>query len=147
MQRRDKVVLQKIINAIDVGLKVFNNISMEKFLNDDGMKLSMSMTIIRIGELVKNLSEEFRQKNSQIEWKAIAGFRDIAAHKYETLRMRDVYDTIKNELPELKLQIEKILEKKLKITPHSRRFFLCKNKFCDRIEKKFWSDKDERRKN
>ena len=110
MQRRDRVVLQKIINAIDVGLKVFNNISMEKFLNDDGMKLSMSMTIIRIGELVKNLSEEFRQKNSEIEWKAIAGFRDIAAHKYETLRMRDVYDTIKNELPELKSQIEKILE-------------------------------------
>ena len=110
MQRRDRVVLQKIINAIEVGLKVFGNISLEKFLNDDGMKLSMSMTIIRIGELVKNLSEEFRQKNSEIEWKAIAGFRDIAAHKYETLRMRDVYDTIKNELPELKLQIEKILE-------------------------------------
>ena len=110
MQRRDKVVLQKIIEAADVGLKVFNDISLEKFLIDDGMKLSMSMTIIRIGELVKNLSEEFRQKNSQIEWKAIAGFRDIAAHKYETLRMRDVYDTIKNELPELKSQIEKILE-------------------------------------
>lgn len=110
MQRSDRIILQKIINATDVGLKVFNNISLEKFLIDDGMKLSMSMTIIRIGELVKNLSEEFRQKNSQIEWKAIAGFRDIAAHKYETLRMRDVYDTIKNELPELKLQIEKILE-------------------------------------
>ena len=110
MQRRDRIILQKIINAADVGLKVFNNISLEKFLLDDGMKLSMSMTIIRIGELVKNLSEEIRQKNSQIEWKAIAGFRDIAAHKYDTLRMRDVYDTIKFELPELKLQIEKILE-------------------------------------
>ena len=110
MQRRDRIILQKIINAADVGLKVFNNISLEKFLLDDGMKLSMSMTIIRIGELVKNLSEEIRQKNSQIEWKAIAGFKDIAAHKYDTLRMRDVYDTIKFELPELKLQIEKILE-------------------------------------
>ena len=110
MQRSDRIILQKIINAADVGLKVFNNISREKFLIDDGMKLAMSMTIIRIGELVKNLSEEFRKKNSQIEWKAIAGFRDIAAHKYDTLRMRDVYDTIKFELPELKLQIEKILE-------------------------------------
>ena len=111
MQRSERIILQKIIDVVDVGLKVFNNISQEKFLNDDGMKLAMSMTIIRIGELVKNLSEEVRQKNSAIEWKAIAGFRDIAAHKYETLRMRDVYDTIKNELPELKLQVEKILEK------------------------------------
>lgn len=90
MQRRDKIILQKIVRAIEVGLKVFNNISMENFLNDDGMKLSMSMTIIRIGELVKNLSAEIRQENSQIEWKAIAGFRDIAAHNYDALRMRDV---------------------------------------------------------
>ncbi len=94
---------------MEVGLKVFNNISLENFLNDDGMKLSMSMTVIRIGELVKNLSEKIREKNPQVEWKAIAGFRDIAAHKYDTLRMRDVYATIKNELPELKIQIEKIL--------------------------------------
>ena len=110
MQRSDRIILQKIIDAAKVGLKVFNNISLENFLNDDGMKLSMSMTIIRIGELVKNLSEEIREKNPQIEWKAIAGFRDIAAHKYDTLRMRDVYATIKNDLPELKAQIEKILE-------------------------------------
>ena len=109
MQRSDRIILQKLLNAIDIGLKVFNNISLEKFLNDDWMKLAMSMTIIRIGELVKNLSEEIRKKNTEIEWKAIAGFRDIAAHKYDTLRMRDVYATIKNELPELRAQIKKIL--------------------------------------
>ena len=109
MQRSDKIIFQKIIDAVEVGLKVFNNISLENILNDDGMKLSMSMTVIRIGELVKNLSEKIREKNPQVEWKAIAGFRDIAAHIYDTLRMRDVYATIKNELPELKIQIEKIL--------------------------------------
>ncbi len=109
MQHSDKIILRKIINAIEVGLKVFNDISLEKFLNDEGMKLSMAMTIIRIGELVKNLSEEIRKENSEIEWKSIAGFRDVVAHKYDTLRMRDVYTTIKYELPELKIQIEKIL--------------------------------------
>ena len=109
MQHRDKITLEKIIDAIEVGLKVFNDISLEKFLNDDGMKLSMAMTVIRVGELVKTLTMDFRAKNPQVEWKAIAGFRDIAAHKYDTLRMRDVYITIKNELPGLKEQIKKIL--------------------------------------
>ncbi len=108
MQHRDKITLEKIIDAIEVGLKIFNDISLEKFLNDDKMKLAMTMTVIRIGELVKSLTMEFREKNPQVEWKAIAGFWDIAAHKYDTLRMRDVYITIKNKLPELKLQIEKI---------------------------------------
>lgn len=110
MQRRDKIILQKIIEAADVGLKVFNNISLEKFLNDDGMKLSMSMTVIRIGELVKNLSSEFRIENSQIKWKAIAGFRDVIAHKYDIVDMESLYKTVSEDFPELKLQIEKILE-------------------------------------
>ena len=29
-----------------------------------------------------------------VPWKVITGFRDIAAHKYQTLRMEDVYETV-----------------------------------------------------
>lgn len=43
------------------------------------------------------------------EWKAIAGFRDIAAHKYQTLRMEDLYETVAADFPLLKEQIEQIL--------------------------------------
>lgn len=110
MQHRDKITLEKIINAIEEAPEVLGDVSEENFLQNKTLKLAMAMSVIRIGELVKNLTMEFREKNPQVEWKAIAGFRDIAAHKYDTLRMRDVYYTIKNELPELKKQIEKILE-------------------------------------
>ena len=68
------------------------------------------MSVIRIGELVKTLSAEFRQENSQVAWRDIAGFRDVAAHRYETLDFERVYISIKFELPELKSQIEKILK-------------------------------------
>lgn len=109
MQHRDKITLEKIIDAIEVGLKVFNDIPLEKFLNNDEMKLAMSMTIIRVGELVKTLTPKFRENQKQIAWRDIAGFRDIAAHKYDVIDMKLLHYTIKNELPELKLQIEKIL--------------------------------------
>lgn len=36
--------------------------------------------------------------------------RDITAHKYQTLRMEDVYNTIRTEFPILKKQIEAILQ-------------------------------------
>ena len=109
MQHRDKITLEKIINAIEEALEVFGDVSEENVLQSKTLKLAMAMSVIRVGELVKTLTPEFREKNPQVEWKAIAGFRDIAAHKYDTLRMRDVYITIKNELPELKEQIKKIL--------------------------------------
>ncbi len=70
-----------------------------------------AMIAIKIGEFVKNLTMEFRENYSEVSWKKVAGFRDIVAHRYETLEMESVYNTIKFSYPELKMQIEKILEK------------------------------------
>lgn len=47
-----------------------------------------------------------------VEWKAIAEMRDLAAHKYQTLRMEDVYNTAVEDFPVLKRQIEDILRQK-----------------------------------
>ena len=109
MRHRDRIVLLKIIEAIETGLKVFDDTPLEEFLKNDGMKLSMSMTVIRVGELVKTLTSEFRKKNSQVPWRDITGFRDVAAHKYEIIDMAEVYDTIQEDFPELKNKIVKDL--------------------------------------
>ena len=110
MQHSDRIILQKILNAIDVAEKILGDISQENFLKDEHMKLSMAMSVIRVGELVKNLNFEVRKENPQIPWRDIAGFRDVAAHKYDIIDMTELYDTAKNEFRELKTQIEKILE-------------------------------------
>ena len=39
--------------------------------------------------------------------------RDIAAHKYETLKMGDVYDVVKQDYPNLSAQITKILDNEI----------------------------------
>ena len=45
----------------------------------------------------------------KLAWKEIAGFRDIAAHKYQTLRMEDVYETAVTDFPDLQQKITRIL--------------------------------------
>ena len=45
-----------------------------------------------------------------VPWKEIAGFRDIAAHKYQTLRMEDVFETITVDFPALHQNLKDILE-------------------------------------
>lgn len=64
----------------------------EAFCEDEMLKRAVCMTVINIGELVKNLSDNCRNTHSRnthrgIPWKEITGFRDIAAHKYQTLCM------------------------------------------------------------
>ena len=111
MQRRDEIILQKICREIDLAIDFLGSCTIEEFLADEKTKHSVGMAAINIGELVKNLSQEFRQKYSEIAWRDAARFRDVVAHKYETLNMEDVYNTIKYDFPELKTEIEKILEK------------------------------------
>ena len=83
--------------------------SPEQFRQNEMLMRAVGMTVINIGELVKNLSDACRQTNPAIPWKAIAGFRDIAAHKYQTLRMEDVYETVVTDFPSLAVQIKSLL--------------------------------------
>jgi uncharacterized protein with HEPN domain len=83
---------------------------MDAFLADEKLKRAVAMTVINIGELVKNISDETRAAYKQVPWKQIAGMRDIAAHKYQTLRMEDVYNTVKMDFPALQTQLSEILE-------------------------------------
>lgn len=109
MQHRDFTIILKILNEIDIGTQLLGNLNVEEFLKDEKIKRAVGMTVINIGELVKNITQETRIKYPNVQWKAIAGLRDIAAHRYQTLRMEDVYYTMKEDFKDLKEQLEYII--------------------------------------
>lgn len=109
MLHRDKIVLKKIISEIDIGIKILVNVTWEEFSNNEVLKRAVAMTVVNIGELVKNITEELRLEYKYVPWKLVAGMRDIVAHKYQTLRMEDVYNTVKINFPEFKNQLIEIL--------------------------------------
>ena len=109
MQHRDFVVLTKITNEIDLALKMMDDTDFEQFNGNEILKRAVCMTVINIGELVKSLSAEFRLQHTSVPWKEIAGFRDIAAHKYQTLHMDDVFKTVTEDFPELKSNISGLM--------------------------------------
>ncbi len=109
MRHRDLVILNKIIDELNIAINALCDKSFRDFDSDELFKRGICMTVINIGELVKNLSPEFRAEHNSVPWKNIAGFRDIAAHKYGTLNMNDVYNTVINDFPVLKENILKFL--------------------------------------
>lgn len=109
MERRDRIILQKVLSEITVAQEMMGHCSLDQFRQSEMLMRAVSMTVINIGELVKNLTDETRLAYPHIPWKAIAGFRDVAAHKYQTLRMEDVFETVVVDFPTLKEQIEEIL--------------------------------------
>ncbi len=109
MEHRDRIILQKVLTEIRIAQEMMAGCTLAEFKQNEMLMRAVGMTVINIGELVKNLTMETRMANPHIPWKAIAGFRDIAAHKYQTLRMEDVYETVSVDFPSLKEQIETIM--------------------------------------
>ena len=110
MRHRDKMIVQKITKELQIGLELLGDMPLEDFLRDEKLKRALAMTVINIGELVKNITMETRVATSQIPWKEMAGMRDIAAHRYQTLRMEDVYCTVKDEFSGLKSLMENLMD-------------------------------------
>lgn len=113
MQHRDRIILQKVIAEINIGINMLGTCSLNEFLENEMLKRALGMTSINIGELIKNVTPELRNVYRNIPWKAIAGMRDITAHKYQTLRMEDVYNTVRIEFPALREALETILNEEL----------------------------------
>lgn len=62
-----------------------------------------------IGEATKKISNETKNKFPEIEWKKIAGLRDVLIHNYEGVDLKSLWGIIQINIPELKQKINQII--------------------------------------
>ena len=112
MRMRDRQILEKISSEIIVLDDLIDGMSLNGFLTDERTVRAVSMTLINIGELVKNLTDELKESHREIPWRAIAGMRDVTAHRYQTLKKEDVFSTCTEDVPAFREQIRALLSEK-----------------------------------
>lgn len=81
----------------------------DAFFADQESFDAVMMNFILIGESVSKLSDNLRATNPLVPWQKIKGFRNIAAHEYFGVDAEEVWQIIKNHLPELESNIEQIV--------------------------------------
>jgi uncharacterized protein with HEPN domain len=62
-----------------------------------------------IGEAVKSIPDSVKAKYPQVDWRRIAGLRDVIAHGYFGLNEDLLWDLVQNRVPQLAEQIQEIL--------------------------------------
>ena len=110
MKETDLVYLKHILESIYNIERSTEKISEEEFKKNVDLVDANLRRIEIIGEAAKNLSDKFKIKYSDIEWKKIAGTRDVLIHAYFTVDLGAVWIIIKKDLLELKNQIETIIK-------------------------------------
>ncbi|MHA1300643.1 MAG: HepT-like ribonuclease domain-containing protein [Candidatus Helarchaeota archaeon] len=108
MHREYKLYIKDILKAINKIEKYTHKISFKDFIQDELRMDAVIRNLEVIGEAVKNIPEDFKYKQPEIEWKKIAGLRDILIHAYFSIDFDILWDIIKNKIPKLKKDISKI---------------------------------------
>ena len=105
-----KPYLQDMLTAIEKIMEDSDNISFEVFLKNHTVHDSIMYNFIIIGEATKRISEDFKQINNTIEWHKLIGMRNHLAHSYDEINYTVIWETIKVHLPQLKTQIQTIIQ-------------------------------------
>jgi len=110
MLTKDQHCLEAIIEAIDRIIEYTSDFKNADEFNNDHLNFDATMmNFVVIGEMVEKLSEPFKRQHSRIEWVKIKGFRNIVAHDYFGIDAEEVWQIIKNKIPELKIEIDQLL--------------------------------------
>jgi len=109
-ERTDRDYLDHIREAVKRTVLYTEDMTYEKFLEDIKTQDAVVRNIEIIGEAVKNLSEELRNRCTEIQWKNLAGMRDKLIHHYFGVNFSIVWKVAREELPEIIKNIEKIGE-------------------------------------
>jgi uncharacterized protein with HEPN domain len=109
-ETRHRRLLTYILGAIAL-IEQRTQTGREAFLDDIDMQDAVLWRLETLAEATNRLPPEMQARHPEIRWRAIYGFRNIAAHGYLDLQIDRVWEIVEVHLPLLKLVIEDELQR------------------------------------
>ena len=109
MPRDYRLYLEDIVEAADRILRYTVGTGYDSFASDDKTVDAVVRNLEIIGEAAKKLPENAKQRMPDIEWRKIAGLRNILIHEYFGINKVIVWDVVQGKIPSLKTACENLL--------------------------------------
>ncbi len=104
---RDYIV--DILSSIQDIEEFVKGMDFDEFVKDRKTINAVIRSLEVMGEAVKKIPDEIRERYPEIPWKYIAGMRDKLIHEYHGVDLEIVWEVIKSEIPPIKPIFEKML--------------------------------------
>jgi len=109
MKRTYKDYILDVLSSIQEIGEFTKDMNFEEFIKDRKTVNAVIRSLEVMGEAVKKIPVEIRDRYPEIPWKYIAGMRDKLIHEYHGVDLEIVWEVVKKEVPPLKQLFEKIL--------------------------------------
>jgi uncharacterized protein with HEPN domain len=103
--------LEDAISAMEKAEQFVSGMSYEDFKKDDKTIFAVIRAIEVIGEAIKHIPLDFRNKFTTIPWRDITGMRDVLIHDYFGVDLETVWETVKSNIPKAKPLLYEVLKK------------------------------------
>jgi uncharacterized protein with HEPN domain len=107
----DRERLEHILAACREIREFLDGVGRSDFTESPLLQRAVEKDLEIIGEAASNLSPETRTDLSSIPWKDIIGMRNILIHVYFDVEVETVWQTVQNDLPELRSKIKQVLNR------------------------------------
>lgn len=105
--RDDRLYIIHILERIQK-IEEYTNDGYQSFIKSSIQQDAVIRNLEVIGEAVKNISDTLKNSHPDIQWRRIAGLRDLLIHRYMGVDVQEVWNIIEKDIPELKVAIRRI---------------------------------------
>jgi len=110
MRKDPKVFFKHILDSIATIEEYIKGVSEDKFYSNRQIIDAVVRNFEIIGEATKNLPKNLKANTPHIPWGKMAGMRNNLIHEYFGVDKQEIWKTIKEDLPDLKKEIEILLK-------------------------------------
>lgn len=104
-----RVTLRQLKTAAARAQEICAGKTLETLLADWQATAALERFLEIVGEAVKRLPPELRDRYPQVPWKEIAGTRDRLSHGYDVIEREVLWDAVQNDVPVLLKVAEQML--------------------------------------
>ena len=111
MVRREAQRLDDISNAIREIRCCTAGTGAKAYLENRQVQQAVALALIIIGEAIKALPPDLRERHEAVAWKKWAGLRDFLVHQYFRIDQRRIWRIIQRDIPPLEAAITAELQR------------------------------------